>query len=149
MSEVQKLTGLSARTLQYYDDIGLLQVPRDKNGYRQYTEKSIHKLFTILFLKEYGINLSEIKKVIESDTDLVETVENEVRESIRVIQKKAELLKIVKEVGFESLDFQVFNPRDIHTEIDSVIYRIGKFNKKRNNTTVKEIRQFCQKEERK
>ena len=41
MSEVQKLTGLSARTLQYYDDMGYLRACRDSHGYRIYKEKDI------------------------------------------------------------------------------------------------------------
>ena len=44
INEVVKLTGVSARTLQYYDEIGLLIPQKLDNGYRDYTEENLEKL---------------------------------------------------------------------------------------------------------
>ena len=49
INEVVKLTGVSARTLQYYDEIGLLIPQKLDNGYRDYTEENLEKLQKILF----------------------------------------------------------------------------------------------------
>ena len=67
MSEVQKLTGLSARTLQYYDDMGYLRVGRDDHGYRIYTDYDLQKLFVIVLLKEMGFSLEEIAGLLRTE----------------------------------------------------------------------------------
>lgn len=65
VSQVTKLTGASARTLQYYDEIGLLK-PRELTsaGYRLYDDENLQKLQQILFFKELGFKLQEINEII-------------------------------------------------------------------------------------
>lgn len=65
VSQVTKLTGASARTLQYYDEIGLLK-PRELTsaGYRLYDDETLQKLQQILFFKELGFKLQEINEII-------------------------------------------------------------------------------------
>ena len=60
--EVAKLTGITTRTLHYYDEIGLLKpsiVTEAK--YRQYTDDDLSRLQEILFFREVGFALKEIK----------------------------------------------------------------------------------------
>lgn len=65
VSQVTKLTGVSARTLQYYDEIDLLKPSKlTTSGYRLYDEDAIQKLQQILFFKELGFKLLEIKAFI-------------------------------------------------------------------------------------
>lgn len=67
INELAKLTGLSVRTLHYYDEIGLFCPEKTTDsGYRLYDEKSLSKLQNILFLRELDFPLSEIKRIIES-----------------------------------------------------------------------------------
>ena len=61
ISEVSKRTGLSKRTLQYYDDEGLLHVPRSPDNYRMYDGETMQEIWEILVYKEMGFKLSEIK----------------------------------------------------------------------------------------
>lgn len=65
VSQVTKLTGVSARTLQYYDEIGLLK-PSELTavGYRLYDDEALQKLQQILFFKELGFKLQEINEFI-------------------------------------------------------------------------------------
>lgn len=65
VKEVADLTGISVRTLHYYDEIGLL-VPNEKGkaGYQFYSEKNLKKLQQILLFKEIDFSLNEIKKAI-------------------------------------------------------------------------------------
>ena len=66
VSEVSRLTGISARTLHYYDEIGLLapsEVISD-TGYRYYDEATIERLQQILFFKELDFPLKEIVKIM-------------------------------------------------------------------------------------
>ena len=53
ISQVAKLTGISIRTLQYYDEIGLLK-PSELTaaGYRMYDDNALQTLQQILFFKE-------------------------------------------------------------------------------------------------
>lgn len=65
--QVAKLTGISTRTLQYYDEIGLLK-PSDftSSDYRLYNDDALQKLQQILFFKELDFKLKEIKEILEN-----------------------------------------------------------------------------------
>ena len=67
IKQVAKLCETSVRTLQYYDEIHLLE-PSEKTeaGYRLYSEQDIQKLREILFLKELGLQLKEIQAIVEN-----------------------------------------------------------------------------------
>ena len=67
VKEISNITGISVRTLHYYDEIGLLE-PTDKSdaGYRLYDDKALERLQQILFFREFDIPLKEIKAVMEN-----------------------------------------------------------------------------------
>lgn len=66
ISQVAKLTGVSIRTLQYYDEIGLLKPSKlTAAGYRMYDDNALQILQQILFFKELGFPLKEIKEILE------------------------------------------------------------------------------------
>lgn len=67
VKEVAELVGVSIRTLHHYDQIGLL-TPKEitDSGYRLYSEENLETLQQILFFKELGFTLKEIKKIINS-----------------------------------------------------------------------------------
>lgn len=68
ISELSKLAGVSARTLRYYDEIGLLSPGRiSGNDYRVYCQREVDLLQQILFYRELNVPLDEIKKIISSD----------------------------------------------------------------------------------
>ncbi len=69
IKEVCVLSGLSKRTLQFYDDRYLLNVERSKENYRIYSEEDIDKLWLILLYKEMGFSLSDICEMLDSDED--------------------------------------------------------------------------------
>lgn len=48
VEEVSRLSGVSKRTLQYYDDEGILPAKRSKENYRLYDEVAMEKLWEIL-----------------------------------------------------------------------------------------------------
>ena len=62
-----KMSGVSARTLRYYDEIGLLKPVRvAPSGYRIYGQDELDTLQQILFYRELGFPLEEIKKLLSS-----------------------------------------------------------------------------------
>ena len=66
VKEISDLTGISVRTLHYYDEIGILK-PTEKSGagYRLYDDKALETLQQILFFREFDIPLKEIKAVMD------------------------------------------------------------------------------------
>jgi DNA-binding transcriptional MerR regulator len=65
IKKLAALAGVSVRTLHYYDEIGLLK-PRayGLNGYRWYGEEEAAKLQQIMFFRELGFGLAEIKGIM-------------------------------------------------------------------------------------
>lgn len=65
VKQLSKLAGVTPRTLHHYDAIGLLKPSRvGDNGYRYYGEESLLQLQQILFYRELGIPLEDIKKIM-------------------------------------------------------------------------------------
>lgn len=71
VKEVSELTGISVRTLHYYDEIGLFRPTEVKEtGYRFYDDKAIDKLGQILVFRELDLPLADIKLIMDySDLD--------------------------------------------------------------------------------
>jgi DNA-binding transcriptional MerR regulator len=69
ISALARLAGVSTRTLRYYDEIGLLS-PKDvtDSGYRVYGAKEVDTLQQILFYREMGVSLEDIKSIITAPT---------------------------------------------------------------------------------
>jgi len=67
VSDVAKLSGVSVRTLHHYDELGLLK-PADvgANGYRYYGKDELLRLQQILFHRELGFPLEEVKRVLDA-----------------------------------------------------------------------------------
>ena len=65
IKEVTKQTGITVRTLRYYDQIGLLPpAGKTEGGHRLYGELELQKLQEIQFLKTLGFSLQEIKDML-------------------------------------------------------------------------------------
>lgn len=88
--EFGELTGVSVRTLHYYDKIDLLKPSvREANGYRMYSESDLLRQQKIVALKSFGFKLTEIKRLLLMNVSL------EVHLNIQVgtLEEKVELLK--------------------------------------------------------
>ncbi len=68
IKEFAKLTGVSVRTLHYYDEIGLLKPAfvDEQNGYRFYDENSLERMQEILFYRELDFELKSISEILSS-----------------------------------------------------------------------------------
>ncbi len=65
VKQLSKLAGITPRTLHHYDEIGLLKPSRvGENGYRYYGEETVLRLQQILFYRELGLPLEDIKKIM-------------------------------------------------------------------------------------
>ena len=97
VNEVSKIFGVSRRTLQYYDEIGLLPPSAVKaSGYRQYNDESLRRLWSILFYKELGISLKDIRLLLENP---IETEKEFIRRHKQILlEKQAQLQKLILSV---------------------------------------------------
>lgn len=67
VKELSKLTGISVRTLHHYDAIGLLRPAKlTEAGYRLYSHENVVTLQQILFFRELGFPLKQIKEILET-----------------------------------------------------------------------------------
>lgn len=76
VSELAELSGVTVRTLQYYDRIGLLRAKKDPdNGYRIYTAADVDRLQEILLFREMDLPLKDIAGILDgSDYDRLEAL---------------------------------------------------------------------------
>ena len=76
--EISKLTGISVRTLRYYEEIDLLK-PLDKTegGHRLYGEEQLKKLQQILFLKSLGFKVKEIQRLLNEMLDWAASLDHQ------------------------------------------------------------------------
>jgi len=97
VKEIAKLTGITIRTLHYYDEIGLLK-PSDVSeaGYRLYNKNDITIIQEILFLKEIGFELKQIKEIVNNPS-FDEKTELKKQKEILILKKKRieNLIKLV------------------------------------------------------
>lgn len=99
VEEVSRLSGISKRTLQYYDDEGILPAKRSKENYRLYDEVAMEKLWEILWYKEMGVQLSEIKEIlVMPKKEREEYFEQKVKSIGEKIQDLEEQRKFVRHI---------------------------------------------------
>lgn len=118
VNEVSKLTGVSIRTLQYYDSIGLLKPTKyTESGYRLYDDTSLERLQQILLFKELEFPLKEIKTIIDAPGfDKSKALEQQIE---LLTMKKEHLENLInfargiKWLGVKKMDFSVFDTKKI------------------------------------
>jgi DNA-binding transcriptional MerR regulator len=78
VKQMSGLAGISVRTLHYCDEIGLLvPVSRSAAGYRLYSENDLLRLQQIMFYRELGVQLVDIKQIItRPDFNLVDALQS-------------------------------------------------------------------------
>lgn len=118
VNEVSKLTGVSIRTLQYYDTIGLLKPAEyTESGYRLYDDTALERLQQILLFKELEFPLKEIKEIIDAPNfDRNKALEQQIE---LLTMKKEHLENLInfargiKWLGVKQMDFTVFDTKKI------------------------------------
>lgn len=64
VGQLAKLSGVSARTLRYYEELGLLSPKRKANGYREYGPTDVDALQQILLFRSCGVELEEVRRTL-------------------------------------------------------------------------------------
>lgn len=97
IQKLGKLAGISTRTLRYYDEIKLLIPARiNSSGYRIYGQHEVNRLQQILFYRELGLGLEEIKAIIDASTfDEQLALENH---HTQLLEKQEQLNNLIQNV---------------------------------------------------
>ncbi len=75
VAEIAELTGTTVRTVRYYHSLGLLPVPAERGGWRDYELGHVARLSRIRWLVQAGVSLETIKRVLdESEATVVEQI---------------------------------------------------------------------------
>ena len=129
VKDVSELTGISVRTLHYYDEIGLLKPTTCSDaGYRLYDDKALETLQQILFFREFDMPLKEIKSILESpefDKDKV------LASQMRMLELKRDrlnrLIGTIKDIlkGENAMSFEVFSKTDIEKMYTLMLENMG------------------------
>lgn len=118
VNQVSKLTGVSIRTLQYYDKIGLLHpAGYSQAGYRLYDDTTLETLQQILLFRELEFPLKDIKEIIESPHfDRNKALEQQI--ALLTLKKEhlenlIDLARGIKTIGVKNMDFSAFDTQKI------------------------------------
>ncbi|MBQ9685934.1 MAG: MerR family transcriptional regulator [Oscillospiraceae bacterium] len=119
VKEVSDLTGISVRTLHYYDEIGLFKPTEVSDaGYRLYDNEALSKLQQILIFRELDLPLADIRIIMDHpDVDYTSILEKQ-RELLKL--KRERLDRIISSIdnmlkGDQNMDFTVFDETEIKT----------------------------------
>lgn len=104
IKDVIRITGLSRRTLQYYDDLGLVKPKRTKENYRLYGKDELWKLWRLLIYKEMGFQLDEIACLIEKPEEDTHWM---LEERLMHIQKEMENLSRMYRFAEKILEYGI------------------------------------------
>lgn len=97
ITKLAKLSGVSIRTLRFYDEIGLLKPAYvAENRYRYYQEAQLLRLQQILFFRELGFELKKIQEILaQSDFDRIHVLQSHKKVLSTDIQKMKKLLHTI------------------------------------------------------
>ena len=106
-NEVSKLVGVSRRTLQYYDDEGMLLVERTENNYRLYDEKALERIWRVMLYKEMGFKLKEIKQLLllseNKQEEYLGLRVEKVNSQIRGLEEQKEFISLILKYGMPQI----------------------------------------------
>ena len=125
VKEISDLTGISVRTLHYYDEIGLLKPTKKSDaGYRLYDDKALETLQQVLFFREFDIPLKEIKAVMENPV----LERNQILQMQRkmLVAKKERMERLINSIddilkGDNKMDFAIFSKTEVEEMFQTMI----------------------------
>lgn len=122
VKEVSEITGVSIRTLRYYDEINLLKPTQlTESGYRLYDGNALEKLQQIMFFKELEIPLIDIREILDHPGyDKVHMLQSQKNLLERKRNRLNGLIELISDVmkGVNSMSFGAFNDNDIEQILD-------------------------------
>lgn len=125
VKEISELTGISARTLHYYDEIGLF-TPTEKSdaGYRLYDDKALETLQQILFFREFDIPLKEIKAIMNNPAlDKNQILQMQKKMLLAKKERMERLIASIDDIlkGENKMDFTIISKTEVEEMFQAMI----------------------------
>ncbi|HAV26764.1 MAG TPA: MerR family transcriptional regulator, partial [Lachnospiraceae bacterium] len=133
VKKVSQLTGISVRTLHYYDEIGLFKPTEvTEAGYRLYDDKAIDKLGQILVFRELDLPLADIKLIMDNPDLDHNSVLAKQREML--LLKKQRLERIIANLdgmlrGDHEMNFTVFDEAELQAMFSDMLQNMNESQK--------------------
>lgn len=116
VKKIAELSGVSIRTLRWYDEVGLLKPAYyGDNGYRYYEEEQLLLLQQILFYRELGFPLGEIREIVlSSDFDKVQALQSHRTSLKKSLVRTKDLIKTVDKTLLHIGGIQPMKEKDMY-----------------------------------
>lgn len=92
-SEVEKITGLRRKAILYYEEKKLISPAFEENNYRNYSEEDLNRLIKISLYRRLGLNISEIKNILDSNNKEIGKILRDRDYKIELEKSKKNLLE--------------------------------------------------------
>lgn len=92
-SEVEKITGLRRKAILYYEEKELISPAIKENNYRNYSEEDLNRLIKISLYRRLGLNISEIKNILDSNNKEIGKILRDRDYKIELEKSKKNLLE--------------------------------------------------------
>lgn len=92
-SEVEKITGLRRKAILYYEEKELISPAFEENNYRNYSEEDLNRLIKISLYRRLGLNISEIKNILDSNNKEIGKILRDRDYKIELEKNKKNLLE--------------------------------------------------------
>ena len=92
-NEIQKMTGLTRKSIEYYEERGLICPKKSENGYRDYSERDIQILNKISLYRKVGLSITEIENVLNYNT--LSSVLRKKQHELEVQEKRKDILELL------------------------------------------------------
>ncbi|WP_297392995.1 MerR family transcriptional regulator [uncultured Peptoniphilus sp.] len=92
-SEVEKITGLRRKAILYYEEKELISPAIEENNYRNYSEEDLNRLIKISLYRRLGLNVSEIKNILDSNNKEIGKILRDRDYKIELEKSKKNLLE--------------------------------------------------------
>ena len=93
IKEISELLGISAPTIRFYEKEGMVEIPRNERGIRQFDERSIDRLKAIVHYRRVGMPLEDIQKILAEfhnhalSSDLLKKTQAQLEAQIAALQE--------------------------------------------------------------
>lgn len=130
VKDMSEITGVSIRTLRYYDEIGLLKPTKlTEAGYRLYDNKALERLQEIMFFRELEIPLTDIKKIMDNpdyDKEQILSAQKALLEQKR--NRLNGIIELITDVmkGVNTMSFGAFNNEDVQKMVNHTLECMSK-----------------------
>lgn len=103
INDIAKASGLTRRAVKFYEEKGLLSVPKDANGYRNYTPDHLRVLKAISVYRKLNVSIKDIQRIIQHGDDSILLQVMQAKES-ELQDKQAELQELKDFISRRDID---------------------------------------------